>query len=78
MRRLSPGSANRRDQVRRCPGRTSSPLWSNLRFSVHTGRMFEISATHGSYGLGVLTNVRLIDWGEILKSRSVRDAKSAG
>jgi hypothetical protein len=32
----------------------------------------------GFYGFGVLTNVRLIDVGEILKSRSVHDTKSAG
>jgi hypothetical protein len=32
----------------------------------------------GSYGFGGLTNVRLIDWGDILKSRSVHDKKSAG
>src|SRR5258706_1304537 len=33
----SPNSANRKHQITRHPWRTSSPLWSDLRFSVHTG-----------------------------------------
>src|SRR4030081_1237843 len=32
----SPNSANRKHQITRHPWRTSSPLWSDLRFSVHT------------------------------------------
>src|ERR1700731_94510 len=34
---LSLGTAHRCHSFRRHPGRTSSPLWSGSRFSVHTG-----------------------------------------
>src|SRR5450631_3706982 len=42
---FSPGSANRCDQFTRHPGRTSSPLWTDLRFSVHTGGGFALFFT---------------------------------
>ncbi len=37
---LSLGTAHRCHSFKRHPGRTSSPLWSGLRFSAHTGHHF--------------------------------------
>ena len=47
MRGFSPRTAHRCHSFTRHPGRTSSPLWSDLRFSVRTGLGAEDSARAG-------------------------------
>src|SRR3984893_14914336 len=59
---LSLGTAHRCHSFRRHPGRTSSPLWSDLRFLLHTGLEFQVQLTQ----LGVrLPVIMMTGYGDI-------------